>query len=230
MDSQLFNSILETSTTTKPVVTMGEFALILATSLVLGIITTAVYKYKTHYTKEFVVTLALLPVLIAMIIFLVNGNLGTSVAVAGAFSLIRFRSANGSAKELLAIFLATAIGLATGMGFLLLATTFTLLVNLVIFFFENSPFTQLNANYRHLIMTVHQDQDYHQFFKRIEGSTIKQANLLSINYKAKKEALVLEYELVLDKELSDQQLIEVLLQASPLTLTLNRQMPKKKRL
>ena len=104
---------------------VSQIAWILATSLILGLVLAMVYKYKTLHTKEFVVTLTLMPALIAIIILLVNGNLGTSVAVAGAFSLIRFRSAAGSSKELLAVFLATAIGLATGMGYLLLAVAFT---------------------------------------------------------------------------------------------------------
>ncbi|WP_454922683.1 DUF4956 domain-containing protein, partial [Abiotrophia defectiva] len=71
----------------------------LLVALLTGLWLAWVYKYKTLYTKDFVITLALLPTIIAMIIFLVNGNLGTSVAVAGTFSLIRFRSAAGGAKE-----------------------------------------------------------------------------------------------------------------------------------
>ena len=78
--------------------TVSQIAWILATSLILGLVLAMVYKYKTLHTKEFVITLTLMPALIAIIILLVNGNLGTSVAVAGAFSLIRFRSAAGSSK------------------------------------------------------------------------------------------------------------------------------------
>ena len=77
------------------------------------------------------ITLSLLPAIISIIIFLVNGNLGTSVAVAGTFSLIRFRSAAGGSKELLAVFMAAAIGITTGMGFVALAVVFTLSISFV---------------------------------------------------------------------------------------------------
>lgn len=114
MITQLFNSIYSSAE-----VKVNPLALIasLMTGLILGFILAKVYKHQTIYTKEFVITLSLLP---SIIIFLVNGNLGTSVAVAGTFSLIRFRSAAGGSKELLAIFMATAIGITTGMDFLTL--------------------------------------------------------------------------------------------------------------
>ena len=114
MITQLFNSIYSSAE-----VKVNPLALIasLMTGLILGFILAKVYKHQTIYTKEFVITLSLLP---SIIIFLVNGNLRTSVAVAGTFSLIRFRSAAGGSKELLAIFMATAIGITTGMDFLTL--------------------------------------------------------------------------------------------------------------
>ena len=117
MITQLFNSIYSSAE-----IKVNPLALIasLVTGLILGIILAKVYKHQTIYTKEFVITLSLLPAIISIIIFLVNGNLGTSVAVAGTFILIRFRSAAGGSKELLAIFMATAMGITTGMGFLAL--------------------------------------------------------------------------------------------------------------
>ena len=126
MITQLFNSIYSSAE-----IKVNPLALIasLVTSLILGIILAKVYKHQTIYTKEFVITLSLLPAIISIIIFLVSENLGTSVAVAGTFSLIRFRSAAGGSKELLAIFMATAIGITTGMGFLILGVFFTLLIS-----------------------------------------------------------------------------------------------------
>ena len=107
MITQLFNSIYSSAE-----IKVNPLALIasLVTGLILGIILAKVYKHQTIYTKGFVITLSLLPAIISIIIFLVNGNLGTSVAVAGTFSLIRFRSAGGS-KELLAIFMRQRLGL-----------------------------------------------------------------------------------------------------------------------
>lgn len=104
------------------------FLICTAVSLLLGLGTALIYMHRSHYSKSFVITLALLPAMVQLVIMLVNGNLGTGVAVAGAFSLIRFRSVPGSAKEIGCIFFAMAIGLATGMGYLLFGFLFFLVV------------------------------------------------------------------------------------------------------
>ena len=87
-------------------------------SLLLGLVIACLYGLQGACSKNFMMTLVLLPVLVQMVIMLVNGNLGTSVAVLGAFSLVRFRSVPGSSKEMAVIFFAMAVGLATGTGFL----------------------------------------------------------------------------------------------------------------
>ncbi|HFI0214312.1 TPA: DUF4956 domain-containing protein [Streptococcus suis] len=222
---QLFNSIFSTSNNH---ITLLQMSLVFVVSLAMGVIHAAVYKYKANYSKEFVITLSLMPALIAVIIALVNGNLGAGVAVAGTFSLIKFRSAAGSSKEMLAILLAMAIGLATGMGFLGLAIFMTLVLSACILLFENSSFAQVNQNRRHLLVTVPIDFNYDQFFEQQFGSSCKQADLMSLKYKKKKEALVLEYQVLLDKTITDKQLVDTVLSAGPLDVVLNKQMPKKK--
>ncbi len=134
MPFPIFNSIYSAAE-----VKINPQALVLAvaTNLVLGIILAMVYKRQTIYTKEFVVTFSLLPAIISIIIFLVNGNLGTSVAVAGTFSLIRFRSAAGGTKELLAVYMETAVGITVSMGFVALSILFTLMISLVWIALEN---------------------------------------------------------------------------------------------
>ena len=151
MLNQLFNSIYSSAE-----VKINPLALIFSmiTSLILGIVLAKVYKRQTIYTKEFVITLSLLPAIISIIIFLVNGNLGTSVAVAGTFSLIRFRSAAGGSKELLAVFMATAIGITTGMGFVALAVVFTLSISFVWLIFEKMNFTSVSQTRRYVEMKV----------------------------------------------------------------------------
>lgn len=210
--------------------TVSQIGLILATSLVLGVVLTMVYKYKTLHTKEFVITLTLMPALIAIIILLVNGNLGTSVAVAGAFSLIRFRSAAGSSKELLAVFLATAIGLATGMGYLLLAVAFTLILSLLIFLLEQSSFAKPSSKYRYLILTVPKEFDVDYFFQTEGKNLCQKHELVSLQYKKKKDVLVLESILEMNDQTSDKELMDKLLLAGPIDAIIHQQIPKKKRL
>ncbi|MCP1638655.1 hypothetical protein J2T50_000348 [Streptococcus gallinaceus] len=227
MQTLLFDSLFSTSSTS---VTVGQMGLTFATSLLLGLLLAAVYKFGASYSKEFVVTLIFLPSLIALIIFLVNGNLGTSVAVAGAFSLIRFRSAAGSARELLAVFMATAIGLATGMGYLTLAVAFSLVLSLLIFIIERSNFVQVNQERRHVLLTVATDFDYDQFFEKQFSSTVKKAELASLHYKPKKDRLVLEYLLQVDRSVSDKEMMDTILLAGPKDVVISRQLPRKKTL
>ena len=100
-------------------ITMGQFLLCTITSVMLGAVLAAVHTYRNQYSRSFILTLVLLPVMVQTVIMLVNGNLGTGVAVMGAFSLVRFRSLPGNAREIGSIFLAMALGLAAGMGYLL---------------------------------------------------------------------------------------------------------------
>ena len=95
-----------------------NFLLCVGSALLIGLILAGFYMYRTRYTKSFVATLALLPAVVCVVIMMVNGNVGTGVAVSGAFSLVRFRSVPGSAKEIGAIFLAMGTGLIVGMGYL----------------------------------------------------------------------------------------------------------------
>lgn len=108
--------------------TLPTFLICTAASLILGLLTALVCMYRQRCSRGFAVTLAILPAMVQMVILLVNGNIGAGVAVAGAFSLVRFRSVPGTAREIGAIFLAMAIGLATGMGYVALAAIFFVIV------------------------------------------------------------------------------------------------------
>ena len=81
------------------VISVTDFFLCLFFSLLIGLMMAFAYMYRTRYTKSFVVTLALLPAVVCVVIMMVNGNVGAGVAVAGAFSLVRFRSVPGTAKK-----------------------------------------------------------------------------------------------------------------------------------
>lgn len=108
--------------------TMSEVLLCTASSLVLGIGIAAVYAFRSSYSKSFLSMLVVLPAIVQAVIMLVNGNLGVGVAVMGAFSLVRFRSIPGSAREIGTIFFAMAAGLATGIGYLGYAFIFTAII------------------------------------------------------------------------------------------------------
>ena len=104
--------------------TTSAFFICTAASLLLGLLTAMISMFRSQYSRNFILTLAVLPAMVQIIIMMVNGNIGAGVAVAGAFGLIRFRSAPGNAREIGMVFLATAIGLATGMGYVAVAAVF----------------------------------------------------------------------------------------------------------
>ncbi len=122
----IFKGIFDNELT--PVIEVGDFLLCLGVSLLLGLMMALTYMLENEHTKSFLVTLALLPAVVCVVIMMVNGNIGAGVAVAGAFSLVRFRSAPGSAKEIVTIFLAMGAGLIAGMGYLGFAALFTVIM------------------------------------------------------------------------------------------------------
>lgn len=117
----MYDSIFATADTTSLTVSLVPFLSSVAAALGLGLVLALIYCFRSRYTKSFVVTLATLPAIVAVVIMMVNGNLGAGVATAGAFSLVRFRSVPGQARDIAFIFLAMAMGLVCGMGYLLYA-------------------------------------------------------------------------------------------------------------
>ena len=167
MFDKLFTGLFDSALIT--VISVPHFLLCIGVSLVLGLILTLGYMYRTRYTKSFAVTLALLPAVVCVVIMMVNGNVGAGVAVAGAFSLVRFRSAPGSAKEIAAIFLAMAAGLIVGMGYIGFAFLFTVILCGMCMLYNRLDFgTKKNAAlYKTLHITIPEDLDYSDVFDDI---------------------------------------------------------------
>lgn len=152
-----------------------------ATSLVLGIILAFVYTLLGRHSKNFTVALAILPALIQVIILMVNGNLGTSVAVLGAFGLVRFRSVPGTAKDILSIVFAMAIGLATGMGYISFAIFITLFISLVLLILTKSPFGEtFEFKDKSLKITIPENLDYTGVFDDIFEKYTRKHTLESV--------------------------------------------------
>lgn len=227
MITQLFNSIYSSAE-----IKVNPLALIasLVPGLILGIILAKVYKHQTIYTKEFVITLSLLPAIISIIIFLVNGNLGTSVAVAGTFSLIRFRSAAGGSKELLAIFMATAIGITTGMGFLALGVFFTLLISFFWLLFEKMSFSSVSQTRRYVQIQIPAELDYEVLFEAIFETACKSFELTSVQ-SVDNKFIKLDYVVDLKPDVSDQRLIQRFLRYEKIkNISLSKEAKKRKTL
>ncbi len=164
-----FTSIFGTADSLVAGITSTEFLWCCLASLVLGAVSAAVYTFRHDHTKSFVVTLALLPLIVQTVITLVNGNLGAGIAVMGVFNLVRFRSIPGSAKDIGSVFFAMAIGLATGMGFLSLAVLFTAIVSAANILYALSPFGKQSGPAKTLTVTVPEDLEFDGMFDGILG-------------------------------------------------------------
>ena len=145
-------------------ITTSAFFACTAVSLILGLGAALLSTYKSKYSQSFVLTLAMLPAVVQLIIMLVNGNVGVGVAVAGTFGLVRFRSANGTAKEIGSIFLVMAIGLATGMGYLALAAVFFAIMAAFTLALTAVGFGAGRAGERELKITIPENLDYDGLF------------------------------------------------------------------
>ncbi len=163
----LFNGLFDTDMTV--VISVTDFLICLACSLANGLILAYAYMYRTQYTRSFVVTLALLPAVVCVVIMMVNGNVGTGVAVAGAFSLVRFRSVPGTAKEIGILFLAMGAGLIAGMGYLGFAFLFTLVLCTATMLYSRLDFGAKRnaAMYKTLHITIPEDLDYAGVFEEL---------------------------------------------------------------
>ena len=145
-------------------ITLPAFLICTAVSLVLGIATAFISMYRTKCSQSFAVTLAVLPAIVQIVIMLVNGNVGAGVAVAGAFSLVRFRSVPGTAREIGVIFLTMALGLATGMGYVVLAAVFFVIIAAVLFLLTKLGFGTRRTDERLLRITIPENLDYDGLF------------------------------------------------------------------
>ena len=205
MLSHLFYDIF-TDTAVDPAMMM----LAIGVSLLLGLVIAKVYQFKTVYSKSFVMSLALLPTLIAIVIFLVNGSLGAGVAVMGAFSLIRFRSAPGGAKELVSIFLVMTIGIAIGMGHLVFATVFTLIMSLVMLLLEVVNFGQMKHSMRQLTIVIPESLDYESIFDDIFNKAANHVELANVKTSDMGSLFKIKYIIQLNGRMTEKELIDAL--------------------
>ena len=166
LDSAL-SSVFGTADSLVASVSTVQFLMCCAASIALGAAVACIYMFRHKYSKTFVVTLALLPLIVQMVITLVNGNLGAGIAVMGVFNLVRFRSIPGSAKDIGSVFFAMAIGLATGMGFIALVVLFTFIVGVVNVVYVLSPFGRPQQPEKVLRVTVPEDLEFDGMFDAV---------------------------------------------------------------
>lgn len=181
-------------------ITLGAFLICTGVSLALGLGSALLCMYKSSYTQSFIITLAMLPALVQVVIMLVNGNIGAGVAVAGAFSLIRFRSAPGTAREIGLIFLSMAIGLADGMGYVILAALFFAIMAAYTLALTVLRFGGARESERELKITIPENLDYDGLFDDLFEKYTRSARLERVKTTNMGTLYELHYRVVLREE------------------------------
>ena len=160
--------------------TIDVYLICTAVSLVLGAIVALTANFRARLSKSFLLALFLIPAIVQTVIMLVNGSVGTGVAVMGAFSLVRFRSVAGSAKEIVSIFLAMAAGLATAMGYLALAVLFVGIICIAMFAASFIRLKDRDDLVRELKITIPEDLNYAHSFDDLFEKYTHSSKLLTV--------------------------------------------------
>lgn len=210
MFEQLFKGIFDTSAAT--VINPLDFLLCIGIALIIGLVLSFAYIYRSRYTKSFVFTLALLPAVVCVVIMMVNGNIGTGVAVAGAFSLVRFRSAPGSAKEIGFLFLAMGAGLISGMGYLGYAVIFTLIMAAITMLYSSVGMGSGKKSnlYKTLSITIPEDLNYTNVFDPILSEYTSSCELVRVKTTNMGSLFRLTYNITLKKDTYEKDFIDKL--------------------
>lgn len=189
---------------------MLQFGTAFAASLLMGLVIALAYMYNTRYTKSFVITLAMLPAIICVIIIMVNGSIGTGIAVAGAFSLVRFRSVPGTAREICTLFMAMATGLIAGTGYLGIAAIFTAIMCLVFLIYNKLDFgAKLNADrYKSIRVMIPEDLDYSGVFDEILDEYTSSNELVQVRTTNMGSMFRLTYDVVLKDPAKEKEMID----------------------
>ena len=210
MPNNIFKGLFDSEL--MPVISVGDFMLCLGCALVLGLIMAFAYMFRARHTKSFVVTLALLPGVVCVVIMLVNGNVGTGVAVAGAFSLVRFRSVPGTAKEICAIFLALGAGLIAGMGYLGFAALFTLVMcgAFVLYNLLGVGAGKKAASHKTLTVTIPEDLNYTDIFDDIFREYTRSWELVRVKTTDMGSLFKLTYDIELRDATKEKEMIDAI--------------------
>lgn len=177
-------------------------------SIILGAVIALTHKQTSKYNKNFLVTLSILPLLVQTIIIMVNGNLGTSVAIMGAFSLVRFRSLPGTSKEILSVFFAMTVGLATGMGHLVFAIIITIIGSLAIFILSKVALFNKNKKEKILKIMIPENLDYTNVFDDIFEIYTEKVELEQVKTTNMGSMFDLSYRIILNENVNEKAFLD----------------------
>ncbi len=185
----MFDSIIGTQ------ITVTSFLICTAVSLILGLGAALLARFRNRTSHSFSLCLAMMPVVVELVIMLVNGNIGAGLGVAGAFSLVRFRSAQGSARDIALLFFAVALGLATGMGYVVMAAIFFLIVAAFLLVLTLAGFSAAGDTDRLLRVQIPESMDYDGLLDDLLAAHTRRAELISVKSTNLGTIYELQYEI-----------------------------------
>ena len=190
---------------------LSGFLLSIFCALLAGLVMAFGYTVKNRYTKSFVLTIALLPAIVCTVIMVVNGNIGAGIAVMGAFSLVRFRSAPGTAKEIIMIFSAMGAGLLAGMGSLPLALIFSIILTAIFVLYSCITFGKGgHEKFKVLTVTIPEDLDYTEIFDDVFAEYTSSHELIKVKTTNMGSMFRLTYNISLKDPKKEKAMIDML--------------------
>lgn len=210
MPEQLFRGIFDAASVS--IISPIHFLLCIGVSIFIGLFLCLMVQWKNPGSESFAVTLALLPAAVCVVIMMVNGNIGTGVAVAGAFSLVRFRSNAGSGREIIAVFVAMGAGLIAGMGYLLYAALFAFLLGLMMMVYTALHLgkTKYGLLDRQLRVTIPENLNYTNVFDSVFTKYTSSCTLRQVRTTNMGSMFKLTYDITLRRGLSEKDMIDEL--------------------
>lgn len=180
----------------------------LGVAVALGVLAAFCYMYKNQFSKTLVVAIAILPPIVCVLIMLVSGSIGAAVAVGGVFALTRFRSAQGSAKEITQIFLSMAVGLTTGLGYIYIAIILVVLIELMTIIFSITNFGESSSKRRTLKVSIPEELDYTDIFDDIFEAYTDKVSLIRVKLKNLGTIFQLTYDIHLKNVKDEKKFID----------------------
>ena len=190
--------------------TVLSFVICVAAALVLGVLTSFVFSIRSKHTSSWKYSIALLPAIVAVVIMMVNGNIGVGLAVAGTFALVRFRSMPGSAKEVTGLFFAVALGLICGTGYIGIACVFFVIISIAVLVFAVLKFGEADASLRNLKIVIPEDLDYDTVFDDLFEKYTRRHELVHVKTTNVGTMYELTYEVILKDPENSKQFIDEL--------------------
>lgn len=204
----MFESIIQSSETT---ITAGSSLISIACAVVLGLIVSVVYlltQKKGTYTKDFVVAIAILPAIVSLVIMLVGNSVARAFSLAGAFALVRFRSAPGSAKDIAVVFLTMALGLACGLGYILFGAVVSVIILVVLIVLSKTPFGEPKAMDKVLKITIPEDLNYSGLFDDLFKEYTADCELVNVKTTNMGTLYELTYNLIMKADVNEKDFID----------------------